>query len=323
MNVLHGINGLRGVRYGTVMSIGNFDGLHRGHQHLLELGRTLREQSPGSRLVVVTFEPHPLTVLRPNAVPPRLTTAQMKQGLLKEHGVDDLVVLPPTQDVLNLSAEEFWHIIRDDARPAHLIEGANFNFGKNRGGNIDRLREWAAGTEVQLHVIDEIELALLDLQIVDVSSSLIRWLLAHGRVRDAAICLGRPYALEGTVVEGNKRGRTIGVPTANLRCAEQLVPAEGVYAGKCAIGAAVHPTAISIGTTPTFDGQVRQVEAHLIGFDGDLYGRTIQIQFVDWVRDQMRFSGIEALKSQLARDLRQVGVLAARTDPARPIAAMT
>jgi riboflavin kinase/FMN adenylyltransferase len=319
MNVLDGIEGLKRVPPGGVMSIGNFDGLHRGHRHLLDIGRALREQTPGSRLIVATFEPHPLTVLRPQAVPPRLSTPVMKRQLLEQAGVDDLVILPPTRDVLNLTAEQFWHILRDDARPAHLVEGANFNFGKGRAGTIERLQEWSSGSPIRLHVIDEIEVALLDLQIVDVSSSVIRWLLAHGRVRDAAICLGRSYSLEGTVVPGDARGRTIGVPTANLKCVDQLVPADGVYAGRCTIDAVCYPSAISIGTNPTFNGTRRQVEAHLLGFHGDLYGRTISLAFVDWVRDQMRFPGIDALKSQIARDLRVVERLRA-CEPSRPIA---
>ena len=303
MNVLEGIGGLKRVAPGGVMSIGNFDGLHRGHRHLLDLCRDLREQTPGSRLTVVTFEPHPLTVLRPQAMPPRLSTPAMKQKLLESAGVDDLVILAPTPQVLNLTAEQFWHILRDDARPAHLVEGANFNFGKGRAGTIDTLREWSRDSSVELHVIDEVEVALLDLQIVDVSSSVIRWLLAHGRVRDAAICLGRPYALEGEVVPGDARGRTIGVPTANLKCADQLVPADGVYAGRCVIDDVCHPAAISIGTNPTFNGARRQVEAHLIGFNGDLYGRTIAVEFVGWVRDQLRFRSVDALKQQIARDI--------------------
>src|SRR5688572_21076645 len=181
MQILEGIDGLKNVRPGGVMSIGNFDGLHRGHQHLLDLCRDLRARTPGARLIVVTFEPHPLTVLRPQAVPPRLTTPAMKQKLLEAAGVDDLVILAPTPEVLNLTAEQFWQSLKGDARPAHLVEGDNFNFGKNRGGTIDTLRQWSRGSQIQLHVIDEIEVALLDLQIVDVSSSVIRWLLAHGR----------------------------------------------------------------------------------------------------------------------------------------------
>jgi riboflavin kinase/FMN adenylyltransferase len=150
---------------------------------------------------------------------------------------------------------------------------------------------------------------LLDLTIVTVSSSLIRWLLAHGRVRDAAICLGREYALHGEVIRGFERGKKLGVPTANLQCDDQLIPADGVYAGRCTIGGgddATYPAAVSIGSLPTFDEHKFQVEAHLIGFDGDLYGRVIEVQLIDWVRDQWKFRGVDALKQQIARDIEVV-----------------
>jgi riboflavin kinase / FMN adenylyltransferase len=322
MNILEGIDGLKHLPAGGVMSIGNFDGLHRGHQHLLKLGRELRATQAGARLIVVTFEPHPLTVLRPEAAPPRLTTPAMKRQLLESAGVDELIILPPTHDVLDLTAEQFWQILQERGRPRHLVEGNNFNFGKSRGGTIKKLREWTRGSSVQLHVIDEIELALLDLQIVDVSSSLIRWLLLHGRVRDAAICLGRPYTLEGEVVPGDQRGRTIGFPTANLQVTDQLVPADGVYAGRCRVGETCYAAAVSIGINPTFNGVRRQMEAHLVGFAGDLYGRKLRIEYIDWLRDQMRFSGIDALKSQIVRDLGVVERLQ-RCEPSRPIASVS
>jgi riboflavin kinase/FMN adenylyltransferase len=148
-----------------------------------------------------------------------------------------------------------------------------------------------------------VQVPLLDLKVVSVSSSLIRWLLLHGRVREAAICLGRPYLMEGVVIKGFQRGRTIGVPTANLDCGEQLLPAEGVYVGRCNIKGTTHPAAISIGTLPTFnDGQL-QFEAHLIGFNGDLYGQILQIEFIDWIREQQKFPGIESLKKRLSIDI--------------------
>ncbi|MGH7176460.1 MAG: riboflavin biosynthesis protein RibF [Tepidisphaeraceae bacterium] len=304
MKILDGLDSLRTLPPGSVMSIGNFDGLHRGHARILELARELR--GDGAHVVVVTFEPHPLTILRPNDVLPRLTPVPRKRELLEEAGVDVLIELPPAKDVLNVSAEEFWRIIRDGARPSHLIEGDNFNFGRGREGTIERLREWSSGSNVALHVIEPVTVALLDLQIVEVNSSLIRWLLQHGRVRDAAICLGRPYELTGTVVEGFRRGNAIGVPTANLRPEDQLVPGDGVYAGRCAVDDTNYPAAISIGNLPTFGGSARQVEAHLLGFTGDIYGRLLTIQLTDWVRQQRRFPGIDQLKSQIARDLDEV-----------------
>jgi riboflavin kinase/FMN adenylyltransferase len=221
--------------------------------------------------------------------------------------------------VLGLTAEEFWRILRDDVRPAHLIEGSSFNFGKDRHGTIARLCEWSAGTGVSLHVIDGVSIPLLDLQIVHVSSSIIRWLLANGRVRDAAICLGRAYLLEGVVIEGHHRGRSIGIPTANLRCDDQMIPADGVYAGRCEIDGALYSAAVSIGKTPTFGDEPRQVEAHLIGYDGDLYGRTIHVALLDWLRDQIRFPGVDRLKAQIALDVSTAAGLRDR-DPSRALA---
>jgi riboflavin kinase / FMN adenylyltransferase len=228
----------------------------------------------------------------------------LKRQLLESAGADELVILPPTHDVLDLSAEQFWGILRDDVRPKHIVEGDSFNFGKGRRGTIDKLREWSRQTDVQVHVVDPVQVALLDLQIVDVSSSLIRWLISYGRVRDAAICLGRPYSLHGPVIRGHGRGKGIGIPTANIDCKDQLVPADGVYAGRCSIDGATYAAAVSIGTMPTFgENQPRQVEAHLIGFDADLYERTIEIEMIDWIREQWKFNGIEPLKQQIALDL--------------------
>jgi riboflavin kinase / FMN adenylyltransferase len=322
LKVLHGLDGLRQLPAGAALSVGNFDGLHRGHRHILDLLKARREHSGASSIAIVTFEPHPLTVLRPDAAPPRLSPPAMKQALLAAAGVDYEVILPPAPEVLNLTAEAFWAILRDQVRPSHIVEGGGFTFGKGRGGNIESLKRWAAEAGIPLHVARSIEVPLVDLMVVPVSSSLIRWLLRNGRVRDAAICLGRPYGLEGEVVKGFQRGRTIGVPTANLKCGGQLIPADGVYAGRCIVDGSTYPVAMSIGTMPTFSEAVRQVEAHLIGFDGDLYGRVIQVELLDWLRDQQRFGGVEALKAQLQRDIGRAREWRGR-DAARAIARTT
>jgi riboflavin kinase/FMN adenylyltransferase len=305
MEIRHGLAGLRSVPPGAVLSVGNYDGIHLGHRRLLELLASVRASS-GGRVAVVTFEPHPLTVLRPELAPPRLTPPAIKQALLESAGVDDYVILPPAPEVLNLTAEAFWAILRDEVRPRHLVEGRSFNFGKGRGGNIDRLREWSAGSGIELDIVDAVSVALLDLSVVPVSSSLIRFLLANGRVRDAAICLGRAYAIRGAVVKGFQRGRRLGVPTANLKCDDQLIPGDGVFAGRCSVAGTTYPAAVSIGSLPTFDERKYQVEAHLIGFDGDLYDQMIEVEMIDWVREQQKFSGIDALKEQIARDLETV-----------------
>ncbi len=304
MQTLQGISGLTQLPPGAVASIGNFDGLHLGHARIIQ---TCTDLAAGQHEVaIVTFEPHPLTVLRPEQAPPRLTPAALKQELLSSMGADYLIVLPPEPQILNLSAEDFWQILRDQAKVSHLVEGATFTFGKGRGGNVDRLREWSRDTNVQLHVAAPVEAVLLDLSLVPVSSSLIRWLLMHGRVRDAAICLGRPYVLEGEVVTGFQRGRQIGVPTANLNCDQQLIPLDGVYAARCTVDAITYPAALSIGTLPTFGQNKRQVEAHLMGFNGDLYGKLLRVEMLDWLREQRKYSGIDPLKEQIARDLNEV-----------------
>jgi riboflavin kinase/FMN adenylyltransferase len=317
MTILKGLSALANLPPNSVMSIGNFDGMHLGHRALLEKAAALKASSTAPATVAVTFEPHPLTVLRPDRVPPRLALPQRKQELLASAGVDTLVILPPDQDVLNLTAEQFWQILRDQSRPAHLVEGNSFNFGKNRGGTIDKLREWSTGSSVQLHIVNPVQTVLTDMLLVPVSSSVIRWLLSYGRVRDAAICLGRPYELEGIVVEGAKRGRELGVPTANLDCHDQLIPDDGIYAARASIDGRTFPVALSIGTNPTFGQNPRTIEAHLIGFSGNLYGQPLRIELLDWLRDQQTFSGVDPLKSRIARDI-QESLLRASIDVTRP-----
>ena len=318
MKVWQGIDGLKQLPAGGVLSVGNFDGIHLGHRKLVETATQLRQRD-GGEIAIVTFEPHPLTVLRPEAAPPRLTPAKVKRELLEELGVDHLVVLAPTKEVLGLTAEAFWSILRDEVKPRHMIEGRSFNFGKGRGGNIDRLKEWSQQSAVKLHVLDAVTAALLDLHVVEVNSSLIRWLIANGRVRDAAVCLGRAYSVYGEVVKGAERGRKLGVHTANLKVDEQLVPLDGVYAGSCEVGGAAYPAAISIGTNPTFDGNALQVEAHLIGFDGNLYGKRLRLEMVDWLREQRKYESMEKLKAQIGVDIQRVKGLVG-LDPARAIA---
>jgi riboflavin kinase/FMN adenylyltransferase len=320
LTVHEGLDGLAALPAGAVVSVGNFDGVHLGHEKILATAREQKAASGAPAVAVVTFEPHPTTVLRPELAPPRLTLPAVKRALLAERGVDVLVNLPPAPEVLGLSAEQFWAILRDRVRPSHLVEGSTFTFGKDRGGNVKRLGEWAAAAGVRLHVVEPVSVPLLDMQVAPVSSTLVRWLLFNGRARDAAICLGRPYSLQGLVVKGHQRGRTIGVPTANLDCGEQMIPDDGVYAARCTVGGTSYPTALSIGTMPTFGADLkRQVEAHLIGFAGDLYGQTLRVELLDWLRGQKKFDGVEALKAQMRRDLDET-LSRQSTDPARPIA---
>jgi riboflavin kinase/FMN adenylyltransferase len=318
MQQYDGIDGLRRLPPGTVVSIGNYDGVHRGHCHLLAFARSL---AGPAGVAVVTFEPHPLTVLRPDSAPPRLTPLPLKRDALIACGVDHLAVVPPTPDVLGLSAEDFWAMLRDEVRPAHIVEGPAFIFGKGRGGTMDKLRDWAGGTAVRVHTVDPVTVPLLDMHQPPVSSTLVRWLLLNGRARDAAIALGRPYRMRGTVVKGFQRGRTIGVPTANLDCGDQLMPAEGVYVGRCAIDGNTYPAAVSIGRLPTFEEGRFQFEAHLVGYTGDLYGRVVDLDLLDWVREQWKFPNLDALKQRLAADIAHV-VARSGMDASKPVVQM-
>lgn len=309
MQILQSIAGLRLLPAGAIVSIGNFDGVHRGHAHILQTAHILRGQSSG-QVAVVTFEPHPLTVLRPEKAQPRLTPVTRKRELLAEAGVDYLVELPPTPELLDLTAEQFWRILRDDVRPAYLVEGSSFYFGKGREGSVKKLIEWSSGTPVRVKVVEPLSVVLLNLTIVPASSSLVRWLLANGRAREAAICLGRGYELEGPVISGHRRGRTIGVPTANLQISDQLVPADGVYSGRSTVDGISYPAAVSIGTLPTFNGDKRQIEAHLIGYEGNLYGRTLRVELTDWLREQRKFANVDALVAAIGLDLEETQVRA-------------
>lgn len=295
-----GIDGLQSIPKGAVLSVGNFDGVHTGHDTIL---RAMREAAgPSVPIAVATFEPHPLTVLRPDLVPPRLSPLAMKERLLAERGVDHLILLPPTPEVLGLTAMAFWEILRDGVRPKRIVEGQSFNFGRDRGGTIEKLIEWSAGSGIiiERRSAHAVHVGKAD---VVVSSSIIRALLLEGRVEDARRCLGRAYALEGEVIQGFQRGRTIGVPTANLKIDDHLVPAEGVYAGRVTIAGRRYAAAISIGSTPTFEQRRSQIEVHVIDFNGDLYGQHLAVSLTNRLREQMKFPSVDALKMRLEQDI--------------------
>jgi riboflavin kinase/FMN adenylyltransferase len=233
--------------------------------------------------------------------------------------VDRLVRLSPSPDVLSMTAQRFWELVRDEIRPGAWVEGDSFTFGKGAAGTIRQLVGWSRGSGVSVHVVPQQQVVLMDMQIVVVSSTLVRFLVSEGRMRDAAIVLGRPYGLLGRVVHGRHRGRTIGFPTVNLDCADQLIPSDGVYGGRCRVGERTYAAAVNVGPAPTFGESARIVEAHLIGFSGDLYGATLELDVLDFIRDQRKFTDTDALGRQLARDLTLAAGMA-NFDPARPLA---
>jgi len=316
----------------TVLSIGNFDGVHVGHAALIRRARALAD-TPGSpvrgRVIALAFDPHPLTKLRPAVAPARLSRFERRAELLSIAGADEVVQLRPDQQTLSRSPAEFASWLVDTFSPAFIVEGSDFHFGSGRGGNVRTLADLGASMpEAKRFLVDivpPVEVALDDQLIVTASSSITRWLVQGGRVRDAAAVLGRPHEIDGVVTSGDQRGRTIGFPTANLFQAadEVLLPADGVYAAIASLpDGPTCAAAVNIGTRPTFNGLERRVEALLLDDAGVArrempigdYGWRLRLGFVAWLRDQVKFSGVEALKQQLARDLCRAGDAVRRWD---------
>lgn len=304
----------------TAVTIGNFDGAHRGHAALVRRAR--HAVGPGGRVVALVFEQHPLTVLRPGQAPPLLTTFARRAELLRSLGADEIVPLAPTAATLELSARAFIERLVAEWRPVAIVEGADFRFGLGREGDVRTLQSLGDELGFRAEIVEPLEAPLTDQSIVVVSSTIIRWLVAHGRVVDAALLLDRPYELAGRVQRGDRRGRAIGVPTANVVPAE-LLPADGVYAGRAVLadgrtfGAAIH-----IGPRATFDDTRRTVEAHLLDWSGPVaegaeeYGWDIRLELVAWLRDQARFDSVPQLVDQIERDIARTREALARRERA-------
>ncbi|MGQ9649429.1 MAG: bifunctional riboflavin kinase/FAD synthetase [Phycisphaerae bacterium] len=290
---------------GAVLCIGNFDGVHRGHQAILQAGRQ-KARAVGTELVAITFDPHPLAVLTPERMPAVLTPLPEKLRQLERAGADVTVVADSSVAFLQLSAADFIEdVIVRRFRPTAIVEGRSFGFGRHRQGDVETLRAagWQYGFEVQ--IVEPVRIALGGHPDAVISSSLVRQLLTAGPVDQAAICLGRPYALLGTVIHGGGRGAGMGFPTANVDPGDQLVPAEGVYAGFAELAGRRHQAAISIGRTPTFDEHRLVVEAHLLDFGENTYGQTLRLEFLAWLRSQVRYETVNDLCRQIAKDVEQ------------------
>jgi len=316
VKTLHGLESIAAPLERSVLTIGNFDGVHRAHQQLLTLARSLAEETQGS-VVVLTFEPHPLTIVSPAKAPPRLMPLEEKLRWLEAAGADITVLARSEPALLDLEAEEFIReVVRKRFNPAHIVEGPSFGFGRGRKGTPELLQRVAGSFGCEVHIVGPVTIRVDTGEDLLVSSSLIRKLVVEGRVRRAAACLGRPYCLVGSVVEGDQRGRTIGFPTANVAVADQLIPADAVYAGRAETGGASYACAISIGNAPTFSGTQRRVEAHLLDFDGgELYGAPIRIEIERRIRGQRSFPSAEALAAQLSRDVESVRAGSNADDP--------
>lgn len=291
---------------GGVLCVGNFDGVHVGHSLMLQTGRQLADQMR-CPFIIMTFDPHPSILLKPNTDRRPLSTIEQRHELLAQFSPDAIIIIPTTPEFLAISADDFLRtIIHDRLATRHFVEGQNFTFGHFAQGNVSTLEQQGPQLGFGVTCVPLVTRSLSDCTLVNVSSSLIRWLVEQGRVADAARCLGRPYTLRGPVVEGFKRGRTIGFPTANV-ATTQLIPASGIYSGAAVLPSGQsHPAAISIGTNPTFAGKTITVEAFLLDFSADLYGQTIDLQFHHWIREMVKFAGVNPLVQQMQRDVQRV-----------------
>lgn len=290
-----------------VITIGHFDGVHLGHRALAAAARDAAGRA--GRVIVLAFEPHPLRLLRPDQAPPSLSTLDQRRAWLEEAGADEVVVLEPAPELLGRSPESFLKWLAAEHRPDFIVEGPDFRFGRERSGSVETLSAHEARFGYRTIVVEEAQAALANQMMVPVRSTLVRWLVARGRVRDAARLLGRPYELCGTVVPGERRGRQLDVPTANLDAGPMLLPADGVYTGQALVpGGEAYPAAISVGSKPTFGPGPRVCEAHLIGWAGALeeYGWSMRLRFGQWLRDQISYDGPPRLIAQLRRDIERV-----------------
>jgi riboflavin kinase/FMN adenylyltransferase len=291
---------------GGALAIGNFDGVHRGHLALLSALRRKAEALPGPA-VALTFNPHPLQLLRPEQFQPVLTTVADRAVLLQENGADHVVILHTTPAVLQLTAAEFFdRVLLEQLGVRAVVEGPNFRFGHNREGGVETLAALSRRAGLEPPVI----VPALQLEGVPVSSSRVRNALVQGNVHEAAVLLGRNYRTRGLVGTGQRRGQTLGFPTANLEQLATLIPGDGVYAVRVPWAGRLWPGAANVGPNPTFGERARKVEVHLIGFHGDLYGQELVVEFVERLRDTRPFSGPEQLTAQLRQDVERARQLA-------------
>ena len=323
MNIINSIKAVKKDYNGCAITIGNFDGVHLGHQEILrQVCLTARQRN--TKAVAMTFYPHPVAILHPEKSPGVLTPLELKKELLKECGLDCLIVLKGSYELLNLSCPDFIkQFLIEPLSPSIVIEGDDFNFGYGRNGNIETLEKLGAENGFDVKIAPAQKIGLDGKDKTKISSTLIRHLLHQGKVAVAAEALGRNYRLIGEIQSGHGKGTQIGFPTANISCAEQIIPAEGVYAGFVAIDSDSKtlctskekmPAVFSLGRAKTFiSNHPLLIEAHILNKTiGDLYGKWLAMDFVKYIRRQRRFENEIALANQIAKDCRDARQILAR-----------
>lgn len=301
MRVVRGSANLDQAGGPYVVGIGIFDGVHLGHQALIRKVLAL-SSATGLSSLAYTLDPHPMQVLRPANAPKLIEPLGVRLAHLETLGIGTTVIEPFSTEFAARSAESFAHeILAERVGARHIVVGSQFTFGHQRGGNVQKLAEWGQEIGFGVHPVET-----LRINTITVSSSKIREYIWAGTMRGAALLLGRPFALSGVILRGAQRGTSLGFPTANLHTHFELIPSNGVYVG-CTTGeAGSFAAVINVGYTPTFGGKELKIEAHLPDYHGGpLYGAAMTIEFIDRLRDEMRFSDIEALKAQIRRDIDQ------------------
>jgi riboflavin kinase/FMN adenylyltransferase len=289
-------------RFGTearaAVSVGNFDGLHLGHQKILKLLME-RALASGQRSTVITFDPHPLRLLRPEQAPLMIQTLTQRLAGMEQMGLEAALVLRFDRALSQLSPEEFMQrVLVEGLRAGTILVGANFCFGYRGAGDVHLLSEYGKTHGFVVEIVAPVEIGGRI-----VSSTTVRNAISSGNVTDAIPLLGRRFSLSGEIRPGDGRGRTILFPTLNLIPEQELLPKHGVYATECVAGGNTHFSVTNVGTRPTFDGQAVTVESHLFGFREQLTSGPMQIRFYARLRDEMKFSGPQALREQIARDI--------------------
>jgi riboflavin kinase/FMN adenylyltransferase len=306
MDVIHFPDDPRPARWvHPVLALGNFDGLHRGHRKILDRVKRVASEH-GATSVVMTFDPHPPRVVRPDKAPPLLMTKAQKLEALADSGVQGAAIVRFTHELSTWDPETFVRtVLVDWLHVSEVWVGANFLFGHDRAGNFSLLRALGARYGFRAEKIDPVRY-----KDFVVSSTRVRRLISEGRVDEAGALLGHQYFVDGTVVRGDARGRTIGFPTANVCTANELLPPHGVYATTARVAGVVHASVTNVGVRPTVDASGRtSVETHLFNFDRDVYGTPLRVGFVQRLRDERRFESVEALRDQIAADVRRARML--------------
>ncbi len=285
---------------GAYLAVGNFDGVHRGHAHLIDRLRA-RAHRANAPAIALTFDPSPAAVLRPDKAPIPLSWTERKVDLLKEAGADGVGVFRTGPWLLGLTAREFFdRVVVGQFGASGMVEGPTFGFGRDRGGDASLLGSWCEGAGLGFEIASPTE---FEGQIV--SSSRIRKALAEGHVDEAAALLGRPHRVRGLVVKGQGRGAGLGFPTANLEGIDTQIPADGVYAAQVRIAGETlwRVAAVHVGANATFDATMRTVEAHILSYRGDLYGRSLELDWTRRIRGTRKFAGIDELLKQIHADV--------------------